>query len=271
MFLVDNTNMPVTHWERGSHTGLYNHAITALMLSESYGLVDEQRQPKVRAAIEKALAFSRKMQQRPQRFPDDKGGFRYFKSLNGYAGKGDSDLSVTGWFVMFYRSAKNAGFDVPQTYVDEAIDYVRRCYDPNQKAFYYGLHGHDRTSIGRGMTGAGLLCLTAAGQRDEEIARASGRWLLDHPFDTYGGQDGWYDRFHYGAYYCSQAMMQLGGEYWEEFYPTLADTLVANQRRDGSWPPEQAHGDAQFGSEYSTALSALTLTSPYQLLPMYQR
>lgn len=271
MFLVDSTAMPATQFERGSHTGLYNHAITGLMLSEAYGPTDEVRQPKLRAAIEQALVFARKMQRRPQRFPDDRGGFRYFKSLNGFGGKGDSDLSVTGWFILFFRSAKNAAFDVPEQYVDEAIEYVLRCYDADQKAFYYGLHGHDQVSIGRGMTGAGLLCLTAAGKRDDEIARAAGQWLLDHPFDTYGGRFGFYDRFHYGAYYCSQAMMQLGSDYWEDFYPTLAETLIENQRDDGSWPPENVHGDAQFGSEYTTALSVLTLTSPYQLLPMYQR
>lgn len=271
MFLLDTTNMPVMQWERGSHTGLYNHAISCLMLSEAYGLIDKPREPKVRQAIERGLAFARMMQQRKQRFDDDQGGFRYFKPLNGFAGKGDADLSVTGWYVMFFRSAKNAGFDVPEAYVNEAIEFVERCYDPQEKAFYYGLHGHDRTYIGRAMTGAGLVCLAAAGKQDETISKEAGKWLLDHPFDVYGEQIGWYDRFHYGAYYCSVAMMQLGGDYWSNFYPPLAETLVENQQDNGSWPPEQACNDRLFGSEYSTSLSVLTLTSTYQLLPIHQR
>jgi len=271
MFLVDSTTMPATQFERGSHTGLYNHAITCLMLCEAYGSTDSQREPKVRAAIERGLVFARKMQVRPQRFPNDQGGFRYFKSVNGFRGNGDADLSVTGWYVMFFRSAKNAGFDVPEAYIDDATRYVRRCYDPEQKAFYYGLQGHARLSVARGMTGAGLVCLCAAGEPDEELARAAGDWLLQHPFDQYGGKLGFFDRFHYGAYYCSQAMLLLGGDYWGKFYPTAAETLLANQNADGSWPPEQAFNDGRFGSEYTTALSVLTLTSPFQLLPIHQR
>ncbi|MCA9241492.1 MAG: terpene cyclase/mutase family protein, partial [Planctomycetales bacterium] len=155
MFLVDSTSMPATNFDRGAHTGLYNHAVSSLMLCEAYGLVDEKRQGKIKPAIERAITFARKMQLRTQRFPDDKGGFRYVKSMNLFAGKGDADLSVTGWFVMFYRAAKNAGFEVPKQYIDDAIAFVRRCYDPPSGAFYYGLHGHDRDSVGRAMTGAG--------------------------------------------------------------------------------------------------------------------
>lgn len=271
LFIVDSTDMPIPPFERGSHTGLYNHAITGLMLCEAYGSTDPARRKRMQEAIERAIALARKMQLREQPYPEDKGGFRYFKSANLERGNGDSDLSVTGWFVMFYRSAKNAGFDVPQEYVDEATAYVRRCYNPEQKSFYYGLNGNGHTSTARGMTGAGVVCLTLAGQPDEEIARAAGQWILDHPFDRYGGYEGFFDRFHYGAYYCSQAMFLLGGEYWAKFYPVTADTLLANQNADGSWPPEQKFSDGKFGSEYTTALSVITLATPYQLLPIHQR
>lgn len=271
MFLVDSTNMPATQFERGSHTGLYNHAITCLMLCEAYGSTDPEREAKIRPAIERGLRFARKMQQRKQIYADDQGGFRYFKSANNERGNGDADLSVTGWYVFFYRSAKNAGFDVPKEYVDDAVAYVRRCYDPQQHAFYYGLHGHGHLSVARGMTGAGLVCLSAAGTPDEKIARAAGEWILEHPFRQYGDSVGFFDRFHYGAYYCSQAMLLLGGDYWAKFYPSLADTLLQGQNPDGSWPPENKFNDGLFGSEYSTALSVLTLTSPFQMLPIHQR
>jgi hypothetical protein len=271
LFIVDSTAMPATQFERGSHTGLYNHAITSLMLCEAYGSTDPARGRRMQAAIERGLALARKMQLRKQHYPEDKGGFRYFKSANLERGNGDADLSVTGWFVMFYRSARNAGFDVPKEYVDEATAYVRRCYDPEKKSFYYGLNGIGRTTTARGMTGAGVVCLVLGGNPDDAIARDAGEWILERPFDTYGGYHGFFDRFHYGAYYCSQAMFLLGGDYWSKFYPTTADTLLANQTADGSWPPEQKFSDGRFGSEYTTALSVLTLTTPYQLLPIHQR
>jgi hypothetical protein len=271
LFIVDTTDMPATQFERGSHTGLYNHAITCLMLCEAYGSVDPERQRKIQEAVERGIAFTRKMQLRKQPYPEDQGGFRYFKTANLERGNGDADLSVTGWHVMFYRSAKNAGFDIPEEYIDEATAYVRRCYDPVQKSFYYGLNGNGHESTARGMTGAGLVCLAAAGEADEAIAIAAGEWILAHPFDVYGGTVGFFDRFHYGAYYCTQAMFLLGGEYWSKFYPPMADTLLANQSADGSWPPEAKFNDGLFGSEYTTALSVITLTTPYQLLPIHQR
>lgn len=271
LFITDSTAMPATQFERGSHTGLYNHAITCLMLCEAYGSVEASREKRIRVAIERGLTFARKMQLRDQPYPVDQGGFRYFKSANLERGNGDADLSVTGWFVMFYRSAKNAGFDVPKEYIDDATGYVRRCYDPKQKSFYYGLNGVGHITTARGMTGAGLVCLTLASEPDEEMARAAGEWILRHPFTEYGGFVGPFDRFHYGAYYCSQAMFLLGGKYWEGFYPTTAETLIDNQNADGSWPPEQKFNDGLFGSEYTTSLSIITLTTPYQLLPIHQR
>lgn len=271
LFIVDSTDMAIPPFERGSHTGNYNHAISCLMLCEAYGSTDPARRGRMQKAIERGIAFARRMQLRKQPYPEDQGGFRYFKTANLERGNGDADLSVTGWFVMFYRSAKNAGFDVPEEYMNDATAYVRRCYDPAQKSFYYGLNGNGHSSTARGMTGAGVVCMTLAGKPDEAIAKAAGEWILEHPFDKYGGTYGFFDRFHYGAYYCSQAMFLLGGEYWAKFYPITADTLLANQNADGSWPPEQKFSDGKFGSEYTTALSVLTLATPHQLLPIHQR
>jgi hypothetical protein len=65
-------------------------------------------------------------------------------------------------------------------------------------------------------------------------------------------------------------MAQLGGRSWEHFF-NLVDFLLKSQAADGSWPEEPYGGDSIFGSEYTTALAVLSLTHPYQLLPVYQR
>ena len=77
------------------------------------------------------------------------------------------------------------------------------------------------------------------------------------------------DRYHYSAYYCSQAVFQLGNEYWSKFYPPLMNALIDNQQPDGSWDRERR--ESQYGNTYSTALAVLALTPPYQILPIYQR
>ena len=105
----------------------------------------------------------------------------------------------------------------------------------------------------------------------------SGDWLLRLNFDNYNGverftQKDWYnDRYHYGLFNCCQGMYQLGGKYWEEFYPRAVHTVLANQKPDGSWAPESHFHDAQFGNAYTTALVVLCLGAPNQLLPIFQR
>ncbi len=103
------------------------------------------------------------------------------------------------------------------------------------------------------------------------MALAAGDWLLNHPFKKFGESLWKKERFFYSAYYCSQAMAQLGGRYWEQFFPPLAEALLRGQATDGSWPPEGEGGDALFGNLYSSSLAVLALTPPYQLLPVYQR
>jgi hypothetical protein len=250
-----------------SHTAAYNHAIAGLMLGEVYGHVTGQRARAARKAIEKALQFTRELQIRPKDHPLDKGGWRYFWPKNP-----DSDLSVTAWQLMFLRSARNAEFAVPKAYVDEAMDFVRRCWDPKQGVFTYG-----RTADGgfyessRGLMGAGILSLSLAGQHQTSMALTAGDWLLAHPYKNFGEPIGDNDRFFYSAYYCSQAAMQLGGRYWEGIFPPLAEAMLGAQSPDGSWPPEPNHGDAMYGNLYTTAMAVLSLTPPYQLLPVYQK
>jgi hypothetical protein len=101
------------------------------------------------------------------------------------------------------------------------------------------------------------------------MARAAGDWLLAHPFRRYGETIGSYDKFSYSIYYCSQGMAQLGGRHWKAFFPQLVAVLLSAQSRSGSWPAES--NLAEFGDVLSTAFSVLSLTPPYQLLPVYQR
>jgi hypothetical protein len=101
------------------------------MLTEVYGLTDRARGAKLKPAILKALEFSRRDQISAKTDPQDVGGWRY---LN-YRTSGDSDLSVTSWQLMFYRSARNAEFPVPKQYADDALGYVLRCWNEQQGIF----------------------------------------------------------------------------------------------------------------------------------------
>jgi hypothetical protein len=168
---------------------------------------------------------------------------------------------------MFLRSARNAEFEVPEQFIDDAMDYVRGCFDDMQSTFIYA-EAENRPS--GGIVGGGILSMALGGEHQSPIARLAGDWILANRHRPYNGP-GMHgmDRYHYSTYYCSQAMFQLGGDYWARFYPDMLDTLLRNQRSDGSWEPE-AMMDGSYGNAYTTALAILALTPPYQLLPLYQ-
>ncbi len=252
-------------------TAAYNHAISSLMLSEVYGSGKGDRSARLKKTISNSIAATLQMQRWSKERSIDRGGWRYLDDFN----EQDSDLSITGWQLMFLRSASNAGFDVPNQSIDDAVGYVRRTFSERYGAFGYIADNHDFRS--RGMAGAGILALAHAGLHGTPEAVRSGDWLLRLNFDNYNGverftQKDWYnDRYHYGLFLCCQGAYQLGGKYWAEFYPRAVRTVLANQRPDGSWAPESHFHDAQFGNAYTTALVVLCLGAPNQLLPVFQR
>jgi hypothetical protein len=252
-------------------TVAYNHAISSLMLSEIYGMSGGNNQLVDQSIIQRCLDVSLQMHRWKKPRKSDRGGWRYAQFQN----DAESDLSLTGWQVMFLRSAKNAGFDVPAKPIDEATEYVLRCYRPDYGTFNYYIRGkEDRRS--RGMAGAGILALAHAGMHNRKEALAAGDWILKHDFRHYNNQlkfkqHRWYnDCYHYGVFYCSQAMYQLGGDYWSRFFPKTSDVLIRNQQQDGSWSLCNS-GGRQYGKCYSSSMSILALSAPNQLLPVLHR
>jgi len=244
-----------------SHTGMYNHSITGVVLCEAYGMADPQTSARLGAVIDKALAFTRRRQTEAKPDPVDRGGWRYLRPKVG----ADSDLCVTSWQLMFLRAARNAGFQVPAEQIDEAMGFVRSCFLPARGGFNYVHPKWRHDWMTPGMAGSGVLSLSLGGRHNSPMAQSTGRWILRSNFDNPRRS-----HFFYGGYYCSQAMFQLGGEHWRRFYPRVSRVLLECQRRDGSWGPH-TKTDRVWGKPYATALGVQALMVPYQLLPVYQR
>ena len=160
-------------------TAAYNHAISSLMLSEVYGSSKGDPSPRLKKAISNSIAATLKMQRWSKERPIDRGGWRYLDDFN----EQDSDLSITGWELMFLRSARNAGFDVPNQSIEDAVRYVRRTFSERYGAFGYIADKYDFRS--RGMAGAGILALAHAGLHGTPEEVRSGNWLLGLNFDNY--------------------------------------------------------------------------------------
>lgn len=256
---------------------VYNHAISALGLCEAYGQCSPEQSKKLAPVIEKAIAATLEMQRWDTKEERNVGGWRYLNRQGTVGGpfKSDSDLSITGWQLMFLRSARNAGFDAPQESIDKAVNYVENCYLKNEDRKVHGYLVGNSKACTRAMAGAGVLAMAHAGKHNSDAAIGSGEWILKHDFKDYNKTVPIYndrmlpDRYHYGAVLCALAMHQLGGKYWEQFYPPLVETLLANQQDDGSWPSEKP--DRRYGNCYSTSLCVLSLSVTNQMLPIFQR
>lgn len=261
---------PAQHLTPGQ-TVIYNHSIAGLMLGEVYGMTSGERSQRIEDAIHRALIFHREVQTRQKKSPGDVGGWRY-----GYpeSPNASSDMSVTGWALMFLRSARNAEFNVPKQYFDEGLDFVERCYEPDRELQEKGTFRYrplvsvpnENPQITLANTASAMLTLILGGRHEHEGVAAGVRWFRSREYPR-----PWQESYFYlASYYSSQAMAQVGGDAWNQIFPQIARNLLDEQRDDGAWPLG-AGNEGKFGSTYTTSLAVLALTPAYQLLPIYQR
>jgi hypothetical protein len=259
---------PAAHLSPGQ-TSTYNHAIAGLMLGEVYGMASGERSRKIESALNRALLYHREVQTRKKANPADIGGWRY-----GFPDgpEASSDISVTGWALMFLRSARNAEFNIPKQYYDEGLDFVERCFEADPKFHENGVFRYRpakaepaaHTSLAN--TSSAILTLILGGRQENESVAVGVKWLVarEYPRPWQAGN------FYLSTYYSSQALAQVGGDAWNRVFPQIVRSLLDEQAGDGSWPSAPS-SERKFGTVYTTSLAVLSLTPPYQLLPIYQR
>jgi len=267
-------------WTRA---GAYTHGICGTMLADVFPFTgrlqyrrgndetdaaknDLRRHQRVEKAVRSALSFTRSQQIKPKEVFGEEGGWRYIESNM----RNDSDLSVTAWMIMFMHSAQKSGFRVPESWMKSGLRFVHHTFSKKQHGFVYVLSETNRHCT-RATVGGGILCLLLGGEQISPPIKEAVDWIFKHPFEPYNRSWEPGDRYHYSAFYCSQAMGLLGGPVFRDFYPGLLRVLSENQHSDGSWDPEQFHGEAEYGEVYTTALAVLALSPPYQMLETYKR
>ena len=253
---------------------MYEHGISTVMLAEVYGMVDDTRREKIGKALAKSAKLILDAQAyngKPKAMPYT-GGWRYQANIQ------DADISVTGWQMMALRGAANCGADIPKENLEAAREYIQRSAVPTGGFSYQP----QNKAPNQARTGTGILMMElfkgldpklAPGEHPKE-ALAAGDWLMARPENAPDNPS--MEFYYYAIYYCSQALNQLGGKYWDTLYTgKLLPVLLAQQDQKKETPAYGSFGgsngqEQQAGPAYRTAMACLALCVPYRYLPIYQ-
>lgn len=226
-----------------SHGPMYGHGFATLFLAEIYGQTNDVR---TREALLKAVRLIVQCQ-------NEEGGWRYQPVPL------EADVSVTICQVMALRAARNAGVKVPKETIDRAVEYVRRCQNPDGGFRYMTNSGNSAFP----RSAAGVATLYYAGIYQDEAIDRGLEYLMQH---LPGGQRA--DNtphYFYGHYYAVQTMFMAGGDNWKNWFKAVREELVARQNK------QTGHWEGQAGHAYGTAMALIILQMPNRYLPIFQK
>lgn len=232
--------------DSGSGQYMYTHGISSIALAELYG---QTRDDSLKSKLEKMIKVIVSSQ-------NPEGGWRYRPISK------DADISVTVLAVVALRAAKNGGIAVPQKTIDDAVAYVRKCFNEGDGGFGY----QPGQGSGFARTAAAIYSLQVCGQYDDPKVAEGSKYLVDN----FKPGDRW---FTYGNFYAAPAQYMIGGKVWENWYTIARDTLVAKVETDDEgrhfW--DRGLDGSSPGPVYSTSVYTMILAMPYHFLPLYQR
>lgn len=221
---------------------MYGHGFATLFLAEVYGTTKRKDlKQKLTAATELIV-----------RSQNREGGWRYDPEPR------DADLSVTICQMMALRAARNAGVYVPGETIESAVDYVRRCQNPDGGFMYRLTGGESRFPL----TAGAIVALQNAGRYKGKELSDGYAFLSQRAAQNIQLQRNNY--FFYAHYYSVQAFWQKGGKAWEAWYERLVEVLLKSQLDDGSWVDYTDR-------TYATAMACIILNTPRSHLPIFQR
>lgn len=229
-----------------AQTVMYSHGFATLFMAEVYGMTQNEQ---VGEALSRAVRLIKQSQ-------NEEGGWRYMPI------PADADISVTICQVMALRAARDAGIKVEREVIDKAVEYVRKCQNPDGGFSYQANRGFSGGGSGFERSAAGVATLYYAGVFEgNDLKRGLEYIARFEPGKNRAGNQG-IGHYFYGQYYAAQAMFLAGGEYWAGWYPAIRDELVHRQKAAGNW-------DGEIAPEYCTAAALIVLQMPNRYLPVF--
>lgn len=234
---------------------MYHHGFAMLALAEAYGAVDEatlwdgsepeKSRQSIAHTLERAIQLAVDAQ-KANRW----GGWRYSPTST------DADTSVTGSVLMGLLACRNAGLQVPDETIENALVYMQRNTASSGFVAYSGGIGGGGESMARSAVAS--LVYAVGHKREWEEYQAS----LGHISERLEHRESAHT--HYFYYYMAQALFQGDPESWEKWNRATARMLADQQGDNGSFA-------GSYGEAYGTAMSLLALALNYRFLPIYER
>lgn len=249
-----------------SHHALYSHAQATIAICELYGMTKDAAYLE---PAQRALAFAT-LAQGPN------GGWRYEPGKPG-------DMSVTGWYIMAFKSAEMAGIDFPTATLEGIGRFLDTVAVDGGKRFGYRLEAvsdpvddDDREALNRqagpvtaAVTAEGLLARQYLGcpRRDPRLIGGVELLLEGNRVDFAGQKDV------YAWYYITQVVHHLGGEPWDRWNSVMREVLpeaqVTRGGEAGSWDPSLDKWGPWGGRLFMTCFCSYMLEVYYRHLPLH--
>jgi len=233
---------------------MYGHGFATLYLAQLYGM-SASKDSGIRKSLERAIRLIERAQGK-------EGGWDYLPAGTGVLSKRNTngDTSITVCQTMALRAARNLGIAVDASVVDNAKRYIQRA-QLTDGGFAYRI---GRTSTGDSSefprSAAGVCILYSLGDYSSVKIR-KGIVFLEKNYSKLNNFP------HYAHYYCAQAMFQVGGRSWKDYFEWVNRTLLKYQLQDGSWKA----GLMERSSAVRTAMALIVLQLPYRFLPIHER
>ena len=250
-YIVENQNLKTGYL--GS--SMYHHGFAMLSLAEAYGALDETllwgddfeagRERSIGKALELAVRCAMTSQKK-----NGLGGWRYSPNAS------DADTSVSGAVLMGLLAARNAGIEVPDKVIDNALNYFKARTRSNGSVDYSSSMGGFSDSMNR--SAIATLVYSIGKRKGWSEFGSTMEYIgdrLDHKASSHPS---------YFRYYMAQALFQGDFEAWKRWKQENNLLIRSLQRPDGSV-------DATYGKPYGTAMALLSLALEYRFLPIYER
>ncbi len=276
-YLIDKglKNGGIIATKKDDKYNVYEHSIATYALGEAYTFtkVINYDAPNLKEVLIKAGNIIVDGQQ-------DKGAWSYAYLKDSAARMGDN--SINGWHLQALKACKNSGLEDEikgiNTAVDKCLKFMEDTQGKDGSIGYSGKPAENPDVKGQVQANTLSAVVVLCHQIWDKSSSTTSKRAIDYldkniTFD--------YDKETtdlYGHYYASQAMINAGGDYWNNYNKIFLSGLLSAQEAPGSF--KRVNGgrgvkataaswdnDPKMATHYRTCLATLILESYYRFLP----